>query len=162
MKLIKLTQGQVTMVDDDIYEELNQFKWYANWIPHAKKFYVARNIYNSDGKRTKELMQRIIMLASRNEVVDHKNGDTLDNQISNLQITTCRENLQNLHIQKTSNYPGVYWDKNARKWRARIWITGKKIHLGYFKLEQDAFVAYLKACEQNGFSTKLMIEKFCS
>ena len=160
MKLIKLTQGQVTMVDDDMYEELNNYKWYANWIPHAKKFYVARNVYDQNGKRTKLQMHRRIMSASQYVVIDRKNGDPLDNQISNLQITTCRGNLQNLHIQKTSNYPGVYWDKNAKKWRARIWIANKKMHLGYFEYEQDAFSAYLKACDGNSFSTDFMLEKF--
>lgn len=40
---------------------------------------------------------------------------------------------------KSSKYKGVYWDKNAKKWQARIQINGERIYLGYFDLEIEAY-----------------------
>ena len=51
MKEIILTQGQTTLVDDEDYDELNKFKWYAHWSPDTKSFYARRNA-TKDGKRT--------------------------------------------------------------------------------------------------------------
>ena len=82
-------------------------------------------------------------------VVDHINEDKLDNRVENLQMITQRENtirsMGNYVKNKTSKYLGVHWHNSRNRWRVRIWIDGKQIHLGTFKDEYEAHLAYLKA-----------------
>ena len=93
--------------------------------------------------------------------IDHINNDRLDNKVANLRYATYTENQQNALMRKdnTSNVKGVYFEKNAKKWRAQITIDGIQIHLGYFKNIEDAkkaridkvneaFGVYKNACEQ--------------
>lgn len=69
--------------------------------------------------------------------LDHINGDTLDNRISNLRIATRQ--LQNRNKKSSKGY---MWDKSTNKWLARIFINRKAIHLGRFNTEQEAKQAY--------------------
>lgn len=79
-------------------------------------------------------------------VIDHINNIKTDNRLENLQIITQRENTSKdkFRIKTTSKYIGVYWNKHARQWDARIHINKQKIHIGYFKNEYDAHLAYQK------------------
>ena len=95
------------------------------------------------------------MGAEQGSVVDHINGDTLDNRKSNLRLCTNTENCRNAAKQKTANgnpcisqYKGVTKTKstvngrNYEYWRAQICVDNKMIHLGNHKTEEDAAVAY--------------------
>jgi len=80
-------------------------------------------------------------------VVDHIDGNILNNSVENLRIVTTRENSttcfrKNIEAH-TSQYIGVGWNKSTNKWRSRIQINGKSIHLGSFKIEKDAGLAYI-------------------
>lgn len=79
-------------------------------------------------------------------VVDHINGNKLDNRVENLQIVTNRENLSTCFRKNkdtfSSQYVGVYWDKKAKKWSSKIQINKKGWWLGYFNSEIDASNAY--------------------
>lgn len=81
---------------------------------------------------------------SDNIVVDHIDNNSLNNKIENLQLIKQRENrTKDIDKNKTtSKYIGVSWHKGANKWKSAIRINGKVIHLGYFKKEYDAFLAY--------------------
>jgi hypothetical protein len=81
---------------------------------------------------------------------DHKNGNGLDNQKSNLRIVTHRQNCQNQHINKTSKYVGLYWDKKANKWTSRIVINGKQKNLGSFDSEEEAYKSYIDKLKELG------------
>lgn len=77
--------------------------------------------------------------------VDHKDGDRSNNRVSNLRWCVHRENGRNQLVQKvskSSRTKGVYWNKENKKWRARIRVDGNLIHLGYFDSEVDAAYAY--------------------
>lgn len=83
-------------------------------------------------------------------VVDHINGNRADNRIENLRECSIAENNQNLSClpkgeSKTSRFIGVCWHKKRKVWRASIKNKGKKVELGEFKNEEDAFEAYLAA-----------------
>ena len=159
-KEIELTQGQVALVDDEDYEELNQYNWCAHWSEDTKSYYAIRNTSKTEGKKTIRMHRFIMNVTEKSIEVDHKNGNTLDNRKQNLRLVTSRENSQNMHMKKTSIYPGVCYDKRANKWKSYIRINGKRLHIGYFINECKAFDAYLQMCEKNGISTKLMTDKF--
>jgi hypothetical protein len=80
-------------------------------------------------------------------VPDHKDGDKSNNSVTNLELITQRENIERYWLtQKTSSqYSGVYWEKDRNKWRAQITIDGKRKHLGYFNCETASHIAYQKA-----------------
>jgi hypothetical protein len=150
MKIIKLTQGYETIVDDEDYEELSKYKWFIS--KENKGYYAARKTYDSERRVTRETikMHRQIMQTPKGMWTDHIDGNGLNNCKSNLRIVTSRQNSQNRHINKTSKYVGVSWLKAAKKWMAFIRINGAKKYLGYFENEIDAHNAYLKALSENG------------
>lgn len=78
-------------------------------------------------------------------VVNHIDFNTKNNNLSNLEIITQRENTNRKHIESTSKYVGVCWDKKCNKWRSAITIKNKKIYLGIFVSEFDASKAYQTA-----------------
>jgi hypothetical protein len=138
MKEIKLTRGQVTLVDDEDYVYLNQWRWYA--FKGRNTFYAARLRYK-DKKLT--LMHRVIMQVSEGQEVDHVDHDGLNNQKYNLRKCTHKENSANKKSRKNSSskYLGVTITRTG-KFAAQIMICGKHIHLGLFKDEKDAAESY--------------------
>mgnify|MGYP003649767127 CR=1 FL=1 len=87
------------------------------------------------------------------EMLDHVDGDKLNNLIENLRPATKRQNGQNRKsaIGSSSEYLGVYWKKDVRKWVASINIDGKIKYLGCFHDEEDAALVYnLAAIEHHG------------
>jgi hypothetical protein len=85
-------------------------------------------------------MARHIMGAKSGEVVDHINGNTLDNRRSNLRIATIKENVRNRTTigKGNSRFKGVRFCG----WKASIGVDNKVIHLGYFTTEEEAARAY--------------------
>jgi len=107
--------------------------------------YVRRTI-TKGGKSYAVLMHREIMQAKKGQIVDHTNGDKLDNRKTNLRLCTHKQNISNQKVQsklsKSSKYKGVIWDKKKKKWLARIQINKKIIYLGWFDSELAAAEAY--------------------
>ena len=97
-KEIKLTQNKVTVVDDADFEELNKYKWCA-MKTHTGKWVAARAqpITNKT-----ILMHRQIMRAPSSKQVDHRDGDSLNNQRENLRLCTHAQNCLN----KTKRWGG--------------------------------------------------------
>jgi len=83
-------------------------------------------------------------------VPDHKDGDKSNNRADNLELITQRENIKRYWLtqKKSSKYIGVHWSKQKNKWRVGIYIDDKQKHLGYFKDEYEAHLAYQKALEE--------------
>jgi hypothetical protein len=71
--------------------------------------------------------------------VDHIDRCTINNNINNLRVISQQENTFN------SSSKGYWYIKKNNKWRARICLNSKQIHLGYFDNEEDARNAYLEA-----------------
>ena len=144
MKEIKLTQGQVALVDDEDFERLAEYKWCAEWKPQRQVFVAVRHAAISNNKI---YMHRQIMDAPPGMLVDHRNHKTLDNRRKNLRICTWSQNAANGRKQShsSSRFKGVSWYKRFQKWRASIGKDGKDYNLGYFTDEEDAARAYNKA-----------------
>jgi len=82
--------------------------------------------------------------------VDHIDENKLNNHIDNLQLLTPRENTSKYYGTKkhTSKYTGVCLKKGINKFSSSISVKGKKKHLGYFKSEYRAHLAYHKAIKK--------------
>jgi hypothetical protein len=120
-------------------EDLDVAKKY-NWsLSHG---YVESSSLNTSNPKDikKTSMHRLIMNTPRMMHTDHINFDKTDNRKSNLRICSARENTSHLKIssKNTSGFTGVYWDKNSKKWFAKIKHIGKQLHLGTYKNKEDA------------------------
>ena len=156
MKEIPLTQGKVALVDDEDYETLIEYTW---CVSNEKcTSYAARATSRKVGHK-KIRMHRYILNAAVGQIVDHIDGNGLNNQKSNLHFVTSRGNLQNLHCKKTSKYPGVYRVNRKHRWASQITIGGRIKYLGLFPTEEDAFIAYMLECIRNGFELNVPEEK---
>lgn len=146
MKYLPLSQGLSAIVDDEDYEELNKFKWYAK--KHRNTFYVYRNSMKIEGypkRKTGIKLHRVIMSAPKELQVDHKNGNGLDNRKENLRLCTNIQNHQNRKAtERTSKYKGVHWHKATNKWQVQIRVACKRKHLGVFEDEILAAKEYDK------------------
>ena len=145
-KLIPLTQDKFAIVDAADYEELNQYKW------HATK--AGRTYYAMRRKGRKLIrMHREILKAPRGLVCDHINHDGLDNRKRNLRLCTQGQNCRNKSARKgcSSKYIGVSFDKQTKRFSAKICVNFKKIWLGRFESEIEAARARdKKAIEVHG------------
>ena len=144
MKEIPLTRGKVALVDDEDFEQLFQFQWYADLI--RGRWYVMR-IAGLRGRKRRIYMHRDILGIPLGVEVDHKDGNGLNNQRYNLRPATHAQNLQNRGkpSSNTSGYKGVSWFKRDGKWRACIGVDGRVIHLGYYDTAEEAARAYNEA-----------------
>jgi len=139
-KEIELTRGKVALVDDEDYEELNQWKWYAHKSGSKRsKYYACRAAVRGEKEYTLRMHRDILGLKPGDgKICDHINRNPLDNRRANLRVANHTINGRNRGIQSnnTSGYKGVHWEKARKKWMADI-----KIHLGHFVNLEDAIEA---------------------
>lgn len=79
--------------------------------------------------------------------VDHIDGNRLNNDLSNLQVISSRENTSKA-IKRKSKYIGVSHIKSCNMWMARIEHIGLRKYLGCFRCETKAHIAYQKALKE--------------
>ena len=110
--------------------------------------YLYVNLYK-DGEMSNKRIHRLVAEAfilnlTNLPCVDHKDRNSLNNHLSNLRWCTRKENQQNMSKRKNTSsvFKGVYFNKKANRWRARIKHNGHQIHLGYFTDESEAGRAY--------------------
>jgi len=143
-RAIPLNQGRYTIVDADDYEELSRYNWCA--VKEGRTWYA----YTLTIDCKPLPMHRVITNAPKGLVVDHKNHNGLNNRKPNLRLCTQRQNQRNRRPKRgsSSQYKGVSWHKEKKKFRAAIFYNGKNIHLGYFKDEVEAAKAYDKKAKE--------------
>lgn len=120
------------------------------------KFVNERPCFNQDGKTI--YLYRHILKADEGIVVDHINGNPLDNRKSNLRLCSQAENCYNSAKRSgaKSKYKGVSIRDEAKPFRARLHKDGKEYHLGSFETEIEAAIAYdVKAKEMFGEFARL-------
>lgn len=138
--IYKLVDNKRVYLNKEDLSIFNQYDWHL--INKKGTYYVASQ--NNKGKTI--YLARLIMKAEKGTLVDHKNGDTLDNTRENLRLCTKTQNAQNMKPNKntTSKYKGVCWDKFRQKWRVNIKVNNKQTFLGRFDCENEAAIQYNK------------------
>ncbi len=136
----KLGKGKFALVDDENYEELSKYKWHIDIWGYPRT--PTRD--NPEKKMIMKRMHRMVLKLEKGKIVDHISGNKLDGRKSNLRIVNDQQNSFNrgLDIRNHSGYKGVCWNKQRKKWSARITIDGKKLYLGFFIDKLEAAKAY--------------------
>jgi hypothetical protein len=145
---IYLDEGLWTIVDSGDYYRFARFKWCVTG--NKNKYYAVRGqIIGPDYIKLVPL-HRLIMDAPKGVLVDHRNGDSLDNRRANLRLATRSQNCCNVRKRKntSSRFNGVSFYKAYRKWTAYINAAGKRTFLGYFDSEIEAAKAYDEAAKK--------------
>lgn len=140
----RVIDGQAVLVDAKDALLLDAHRW--RYAQARGKFYVRRYCKINGKSKTIYLHRLVAAPIPANMVVDHINGDTLDNRACNLRHVTVAENCQNLQRAKTTSKTGVIgvnWHKKTKKWRAQIRLNRATIHIGYFDSIKSASAAYL-------------------
>lgn len=101
----------------------------------------------NNGKTTN--LHRVVM-GDPEGVIDHINGDGLDNRRENLRVCSHAENMQNrrMHANNKVGVKGVYFDARRQKYRATVRVFGEKKSLGSFASLSEAEAAYLAGSER--------------
>lgn len=155
MKLIKLTQGKFAKVDDDDFERISKQSWCVDFVPRRNVYYALTWVKKGKNKKpTTTRMHRVVMNAKKGQLIDHKNGDTLDNRKENLRFCTHKQNGMNKNISKNNKYGHVGIRKRVHKttlptYQAYIFLDGKQKNLGWFKDKEKAILAYVQSAKEN-------------
>jgi hypothetical protein len=146
---IYLGEGEWTILDQKDYYRLGDLKWGVEG--KRDKFYAVCNIKIEPGRTKAIRLHREIMKPSAGVLVDHRNGDSLDNRRANLRLATHFQNSCNARKSKsnfTSQYKGVQFRKKKNRWISVIYYHKKVIWLGTFKSEIEAAKAYDAAAKK--------------
>lgn len=146
MKIIELTKGKVTVVDEKDFAWLSRFSWFVECPTNSPHLvYAVRKIRKPNGKYGRRLMHREITGAPDGVEIDHHNGDGLDNRRKNLRPATPSQNQANARKHadaQHSIYKGVTWHKGNEKYQASIQFQKRRHYLGHFSNQTHAARAY--------------------
>ena len=152
--MVLIIKGRKVLLDDADWDQLRQFKFTV--IKSNNTYYCRRTTGKS------EMMHRIILGLPYGDrrMVDHVNGNGLDNRRQNLRVCDHSTNAHNTHyIGGQVPFMGVFMD--GKKYRAMIRVKGKRIHLGNFTNPILAARAYDRAAKRyfGDFATTLNEDK---
>lgn len=142
MREIPITRDRIAIVDDEDYERIASHSWALN--PQGTGYAVRKGSKRRGEPRTVQ-MHREVLGVEQGTIIDHINGNGLDNRKANLRIADTQRNAFNRwkpNIPCTSQYKGVIARKKGPSWHARIKYRNKCIELGAFREEAYAAAAY--------------------
>lgn len=141
---VKTRKGNIFLIDNGDAEKALRYTWCL-----SKTGYPVAMINHKTVK-----LHRYLLDCSPKDIVDHIDGNPLNNTRKNLRICTQKQNSRNCKIAKnnTTGYPGVSLIKKSGRYRARIMVNRKEIRLGHYIALEDAINARKKA-EQKYFKT---------
>jgi hypothetical protein len=156
---VPLTQGKVGLIDVVDAHLLAGYRWYT--ARAGKQWYMRGQRSRATVPRSQ---RRCIdfhrLLFPETKMVDHKNGNGLDNRRENIRPATNSQNQLNRAKRQgcSSRYKGVAWHIKHERWISNIRYQGRRIHLGWFFDEESAARAYNeKALELFGDFARLNI-----
>lgn len=154
---VKLTQNRIAKIDKCDSHLVACIKWYPITGKDGQTYAYANSQYSPTLKKRISppiRMHRLIMNAKSGQIVDHINGNGLDNRRSNLRFVNNSQNSQNQRTHKDkmhSKYKGVTYitskQYRRKRWKVVIGINSKSIYLGAFMTEKEAAIAYRQAAK---------------
>ncbi len=149
---IPLTRGMIAIVDKEDHARVMALNWYA--YKGYSKWYAGRSVTIKGERRQKLITMHNFIFGEvpKGMMVDHINGDSLDNRKCNLRLATrsqnrgnARKTVQIFGRPTSSKYKGVCWSKTEKKWQVQMKINNKSHRIGLFSDEIKAAEAYNKA-----------------
>lgn len=127
-------------MDDDDYLEVSKYRWNFS----SSGSYAERRTPNGIIR-----MQSFLVDTPHGYMVDHINGNGLDNRRENLRLATKSQNMMNRDKTRVnkSGYKGVHFELFTNRWKAQIKVGKKNVNLGRFDSPKEAAIAYNKACK---------------
>ena len=142
--------GYRVLIDDEDFNKIKNHNWSIETqaLKKGKQYFR----YFDNAIKSTVTLHRLIMgcvLHDKKEV-DHISGDTLDNRKQNLRIGTHTQNMQNVkrHKDNSTGYKGVDYNKEHKKYCARIAVNKRQIKLGYYKTAEEAYSVYCEASKK--------------
>lgn len=142
-KWVRLSHGMYTLVDDSDYILVEGYNW--------AYFRSRTSIITGYAVSGPMLMHRLLLGAGKGQMVDHVDGNGLDNRRHNIRFATKSQNEGNTtkRSNNTSGYKGVFWDKTKNKWLAQLHTKERSIHLGRYLDKDEAARAYDAAARKH-------------
>jgi hypothetical protein len=141
---IRLNIGKYARVDPPRFHEISKYTWFAKKDSHYATTYKAVRLTPHGSFNCLIYMHRQILNAPKGRIIDHKDGNGLNNTSDNLRFATKSQNGCNKQGRRntSSKYKGIAWNRRTKRWIATINVDKKRLHLGYFDSETDAAKAY--------------------
>jgi AP2 domain/HNH endonuclease len=129
------TDGTPFTIDEEDFEFVSSRAWYSNRSRRAT--YV---ITVDRPSKDRVSLHRLLLDAPEGRMVDHIDGNGLNNTRGNLRLCSAFENQHNtrLRLNNTSGYKGVDWHRRSGRWRARVRVNHKTHHLGLYDTPEQA------------------------
>lgn len=144
MRLLVGKKKHVVRIDDADWETVRHYR--LTVAVRTGTIYV--KLQRSHKKiRECHYLHRFLMNAERGTIVDHIDGNGLNNCRANLRIVTSGQNAMNMGLsaRNSTGTTGVCWAQHPRKYMAYITVNKKTIHLGFFHSFDAASEARLAA-----------------
>lgn len=143
---VPLYGGDIALVDELDASLVLAHSWHIR--PSGYSRYAQTNVFTGSRWVIRQ-MHRLLLGAKAHQLVDHINGNGLDNRRANLRLCTSSENgrnRRNANKNNTTGYRGVSLRKKSGRYQAYISSSeGIRIHLGFFSTAEDAALAYNEA-----------------
>lgn len=144
---VVLTRGYVAIIDEADWPIVSQFKWHATKARNSTGWYasacLSKALQEQHGFRHIKLHQ--LILGRPGGIIDHRDGNGLNNRRENLRVATVADNARNSRKQvraTTSRFKGVSWSKKFSCWAVYLCVNSKNKFLGHFKDEEEAGRCY--------------------
>lgn len=143
--LVPLSMGLFAVLDAEDVQLVEGYTWHA--FRHGRTFYARTNVKSRGQGYTSLRMHRLLSGVKGDEIIDHIDGDGLNNRRSNLREASRQDNAMNraLSVNNTSGFKGVWWSKSQGAWAASIRAHKVRHHLGYHATPEAAHAAYCEA-----------------
>jgi hypothetical protein len=148
--------GLVALVDDEDYERIIQCKWWPYVSPKSKTIYA--HGYEYYGAPYIYLHRFVMRIYDARVEIDHRDGNGLNCQKSNLRRATRSQQTRNVVKSQGSVQSPLYkgvkrvmpnFERRTNPWRASIYVNGKIVHLGVFPNPEAAARAYDSAAREH-------------
>ncbi len=150
--MVPLTRGLVSVIDAADVPLVERWNWTALVQNGGSCCYAYRRGPKPAGGGPQPCyrMQRVLLGDPPGWIVDHINGDTLDNRRGNLRLATRAENAMNSRVRSDnlSGHRNVFWDGSRSCWNVKVRRNGRDYHIGYFDNLLDAAIAAEEARER--------------